>query len=63
MHQYRYEAESLDGEVIRGVLTAPDLVTARNDVEARLLQPLKVFEVPVERPRRGSREGVFPGPI
>jgi len=63
MHQYRYEAESLDGEVIRGVLTAPDLVTARNDVEARLLQPLKVFEVPVERPRRASRGVALPDSI
>jgi type II secretory pathway component PulF len=52
MHLYRYEAESRNGEVVRGVLTAPDLVTARNDVEAQLLLPLKVLEIPEERPRR-----------
>ena len=52
MHQYRYEAESRDGEVIRGVLTAPDLVTARDSVEARLLQPLTVLEIPERRAPR-----------
>jgi type II secretory pathway component PulF len=52
MHQYRYEAESRDGEVIRGVLTAPDLVTARDTVEARLLRPLTVLEIPEDRARR-----------
>jgi type II secretory pathway component PulF len=53
MHQYQYEAESRDGEVIRGVLTAPDLASARENVEARRLQPLKVLEIPEERAGRG----------
>jgi type II secretory pathway component PulF len=55
MHQYRYEAEDQDGEVIRGIVTAPDLAAARDDVEAKLLQPLKVLEIPEERPPRASR--------
>jgi hypothetical protein len=52
MHQYRYEAAGKDGEIIRGVVTAPDLATARDDVESQLLFPLKVLEVPDDRPAR-----------
>jgi type II secretory pathway component PulF len=55
MHQYRYEAEGKDGQVIRGVVTAPNLAAARDDVESKLLLPLKVLEVPDERPARASR--------
>jgi type II secretory pathway component PulF len=55
MHQYRYEAEGQDGEVIRGVVTAPDLAAARDDVEAKLLLPLKVLEIPEDRPPRAGR--------
>jgi hypothetical protein len=52
MHHYQFEAASQDGEVVRGVLTAPDLITARNSVEARLLQPLRVLEIPDDRADR-----------
>jgi type II secretory pathway component PulF len=54
MHLYQYEAESRDGELIRGVLTAPDLASARDNVEARLLHPLKVLEIPDERAGPGG---------
>jgi type II secretory pathway component PulF len=55
MHQYRFEAEDQDGEVIRGVVSAPDLAAARDDVEAKLLLPLKVLEIPEDRPSRAGR--------
>ena len=58
MHQYRYEAEDQDGEVIRGVVSAPDLAAARYDVESKLLLPLKVLEIPDERPPRVRRKGM-----
>jgi type II secretory pathway component PulF len=60
MHQYRYEAEDQDGEVIRGIVTAPDLAAARDDVEAKLLLPLKVLEIPDERPLKAPRQRSLP---
>jgi type II secretory pathway component PulF len=60
MHQYRYEAEDQDGEVIRGIITAPDLAAARDDVESKLLRPLKVLEIPEEGRRRARRRSMLP---
>jgi type II secretory pathway component PulF len=56
MQQYRYEAANQEGELIRGIVLAPDLSTARQSVEARRLQPLKVLEIPRVRPDRPRRK-------
>jgi hypothetical protein len=42
---FRFEAEGEDGTPVSGVLTAPDLMAAREGVEARRLLPVKVLEI------------------
>lgn len=55
MSRYRFEAARADGEVVRGVLTAPHAGAALEEVAARRLLPLDVRELPVARARRLSR--------
>jgi type II secretory pathway component PulF len=53
--RFRFEAVRSDGEVVRGLLTAPHAAAALDEVTARRLLPLDVKELPAPRARRLPR--------
>jgi type II secretory pathway component PulF len=55
MTRFRFEAARSDGEVVRGVLSAPSLLAALDQIADQRLLPLDVLELPESKGRRLPR--------